>query len=248
MSRVRELNDAFRSTFEGGRVLITAGVSALPPILAAEVLERVRTFDAFSPDNNPHGHRDFGSFKPTAASGFFWKIDLYEAPSVKAADGAPVVTRVLTIMLAGRVLTLKLDAGPTALWGLFFWDRSCSGRGHALRRIDLYPVEGLCPRTATTAIHVDRSRVARAVTTLLLGSGEPSIFSGRRPSHRRRGELESRPQAFKVAPSGTTPCAMKRQSAMASFRAKATIPTLRPRMPVLPKRSCHHRESSLCGW
>ena len=29
-----------------------------------------------------------------------WKIDLYEEPSVKAAGGSPVVTRVLTIMLA----------------------------------------------------------------------------------------------------------------------------------------------------
>ena len=46
--RIAALNDAFRGTFEGGRVLITASVSALPPILAAEVLERVRTFRAFS--------------------------------------------------------------------------------------------------------------------------------------------------------------------------------------------------------
>ncbi len=31
---------------------------------------------------------------------FFWKIDLYEDPSVKSEDGSPAVTRVLTIMLA----------------------------------------------------------------------------------------------------------------------------------------------------
>ena len=49
MSRVRELNDAFRTTFEGGRVLITAGVGALPPILACEALQKVRTFTEFTP-------------------------------------------------------------------------------------------------------------------------------------------------------------------------------------------------------
>ena len=99
MSRIRELNDAFRTTFEGGRVLITAGVGALPPILACEALERVRTFNSFAPDNDPHGEHDYGRFQVGGRS-FIWKIDLYEAPFVKAADGAPVVTRVLTIMLA----------------------------------------------------------------------------------------------------------------------------------------------------
>ena len=57
MSRVRELNDAFRTTFEGGRVLITAGVGALPPILACEALQKVRTFHDFTPDNDPYGVR-----------------------------------------------------------------------------------------------------------------------------------------------------------------------------------------------
>jgi hypothetical protein len=99
VSRVKELNDAFRTTFEGGRVLITAGVSALPPILGCEVLDRVRTFTEFTRDNDPYGEHDFGSFA-LAGRSFIWKIDLYEAPFVKAADGAPVVTRVLTIMLA----------------------------------------------------------------------------------------------------------------------------------------------------
>jgi Protein of unknown function (DUF3768) len=99
MSRVQELNDAFRKTFEGGQVLITAGVSALPPILGCEVLLRVRTFTDFTPDNDPCGEHDFGRLE-VAGRSFILKIDLYEAPSVKAADGAPVVTRVLTIMLA----------------------------------------------------------------------------------------------------------------------------------------------------
>ena len=63
MSRARELNDALRTTFDGGRVLITAGVGALSPILACEALQKVRTFNDFTPDNDPHGEHDFGSFE-----------------------------------------------------------------------------------------------------------------------------------------------------------------------------------------
>ena len=97
--RIADLNDLLRKTFIGGRIVITAGIAALPETDRAAILEKVQTFDAFSPDNNPHGQRDFGSFSHNGQR-VFWKIDLYEAPFVKAADGAPVVTRVLTIMLA----------------------------------------------------------------------------------------------------------------------------------------------------
>ena len=77
MSRIRELNDAFRTTFEGGRVLITAGVGALPPILACEVLQKVRTFNDFTPDNDPYGEHDFGRFE-LAGHAFIWKIEYYD--------------------------------------------------------------------------------------------------------------------------------------------------------------------------
>jgi hypothetical protein len=102
MSRIRELNDAFRITFEGGRVLITAGVSALPPVLAAEVLQRVRTFSDFTPDNDPYGEHDFGRFE-VAGRPLIWKIDYYDKSltfgSEDPADPEQT-TRVLTIMLA----------------------------------------------------------------------------------------------------------------------------------------------------
>ena len=50
---IAALNDAFRRTLQGGRVLITAGVSALPSILVSQVLHRVCTFDEFSKGNDP---------------------------------------------------------------------------------------------------------------------------------------------------------------------------------------------------
>lgn len=65
----------------------------------ADIMWRVHDFTSFTPDNDPHGEHDFGSFE-FAGKTIFWKIDLYEEPGVKGKNGEPVVSRVLTIMLA----------------------------------------------------------------------------------------------------------------------------------------------------
>src|SRR5271165_532935 len=62
-ARIRELNDAFRSTFAGGKVVMTSGVDALPDMVKATALQKAATFDAFTDDNDPYGEHDFGSFE-----------------------------------------------------------------------------------------------------------------------------------------------------------------------------------------
>ena len=100
--RIRALNDDFRRTFVGGLVVITAGVEALPAEQRRALLAKVRAFDVFTDDNDPHGEHDFGAID---ASGVrcFWKIDYYDRDmtmhSLNAADPA-VTARVLTVMLA----------------------------------------------------------------------------------------------------------------------------------------------------
>ena len=100
--RIRQLNDAFRRTFVGGAVMITAGVEALPLDQRRSLLQKVRSFDAFSEGNDPHEEHDFGSIDE-AGIRCFWKIDYYdrktEFGSPDPADPA-VTTRVMTIMLA----------------------------------------------------------------------------------------------------------------------------------------------------
>ena len=59
----------------------------------------MRSFEAFDNGNDPHREHDFGAFEIDDQR-YFWKVDLYEEPDVKSANGEPVVTRVLTIMLA----------------------------------------------------------------------------------------------------------------------------------------------------
>ena len=100
--RIRELNDAFRRTFVGGAVMITAGVEAMPADQRCSLLQKVRAFDAFTEDNDPHHEHDFGSIDEGGVR-CFWKIDYYdratEMGSPDPTDPA-VTTRVLTIMLA----------------------------------------------------------------------------------------------------------------------------------------------------
>ena len=97
--RVRVLNDTFRTSFIGGRILLTAGTAELPPDLKAQLLLKVKDFTAFDEGSDPHHEHDFGVIE-LEGERYFWKIDLYEDPDVKDSDGEPLVNRVLTIMLA----------------------------------------------------------------------------------------------------------------------------------------------------
>jgi hypothetical protein len=100
--RIRALNDAFRTTFSGGKVVTTVGVAALPEMVVAEALCRVASFDQFDEDNDPHGEHDFGAFVLCSRT-FFWKIDYFDREMMNGSEnpGDPEkTTRVLTLMLA----------------------------------------------------------------------------------------------------------------------------------------------------
>ncbi|MGF6428204.1 DUF3768 domain-containing protein [Bradyrhizobium elkanii] len=102
VSRIRDLNDSFRRTFVGGSVLLTGRVAHLREEVRAEILNRVRTFERFTADNDPHGEHDFGKIQ-IGQSTFFFKIDYYdramENGSEDPADPTKT-TRVLTVMFA----------------------------------------------------------------------------------------------------------------------------------------------------
>jgi hypothetical protein len=82
--------------------VITAGVEAMPAEQRKSLLAKVRTFDAFTEDNDPHCEHDFGAIDEAGVR-YFWKVDYYDREmtmhSGDAADPA-VTTRVLTVMLA----------------------------------------------------------------------------------------------------------------------------------------------------
>lgn len=102
-TRIRELNDAFRMSFTGGKIYMAAGVAALDDAAKTKVLTTVRNFSAFSKDNDPYGEHDFGNFTIDDEK-YFFKIDYYSSrdPDLGSEDPSdPNETeRVLTIMLA----------------------------------------------------------------------------------------------------------------------------------------------------
>ena len=103
-ARIRELNDAFRRTFAGGKVTMTAGVYALPDMVKAAALQKAATFDQFNEDNDPHGEHDFGSFELCGRK-FFWKIEYYDRAmeySSEDPSDPEQTTRVMTVMLASE--------------------------------------------------------------------------------------------------------------------------------------------------
>ena len=104
MTDIKTLNDNFRKTFIGGRVMLTSGIRAKTQDEIAEILEKVRGFDNFTTANDPYGEHDFGSFDYKGQKIFF-KIDYYdlnyEYMSENPAD--PTITnQVLIIMLASE--------------------------------------------------------------------------------------------------------------------------------------------------
>ena len=128
-AKIRALNDAFRKTFWGGRVLMTAGVAALENPVRNAVVEKIKAFDAFDDDNDPWGEHDFVSVEHDGQT-FFAKINYYdrklEAHSEDAADPEKTC-RVMTIMLAEEhrnALRPRFD-GAFILGG---WRTACAGR------------------------------------------------------------------------------------------------------------------------
>jgi hypothetical protein len=102
--KIRELNDNFRQTFQGGQVFMGREISVLDEWTQFELLNRIRNFNDFHSGNDPHKEHDFGTVELNNIS-YNWKIDYYDNDmqyhSPDKSD--PEVTiRVLTIMKVGE--------------------------------------------------------------------------------------------------------------------------------------------------
>ena len=103
MTDIKTMNDNFRKTFTGGQVLLTAGIDSMDAEDVANIMLLVQNFNDFTPDNDPYGEHDFGSFMYNDNK-IFWKIDYYDRFNTHFASENPanpdITNRVLTIMLA----------------------------------------------------------------------------------------------------------------------------------------------------
>jgi hypothetical protein len=101
---VRLLNDVFRSTFNGGTVVISRMVASLERAQRYQVINAVRDCCDFTKDNDPHGEHDMGFIKIFGET-YIWVISYYDKTMLYASPDSsdPTVTvRVLTIMHASE--------------------------------------------------------------------------------------------------------------------------------------------------
>lgn len=100
--RIRMLNDRLRRTHQGGKVVLTSGVSALPVPAIAATLAAIGQANEFDERNDPYGEHDFGAVTVSGVR-VFWKIDYFDqsmtSHAVDPADPATCV-RLMTVMLA----------------------------------------------------------------------------------------------------------------------------------------------------
>ena len=101
-SAVRKLNDDFRKSFVGGRIVLTRGVvHGLSLELRREIIRAVQSYSEWESGNDQH---DFGAVQILGQK-FFWKIDCqdltltYHSPD---ASDPKQTRRVLTIMTASE--------------------------------------------------------------------------------------------------------------------------------------------------
>jgi hypothetical protein len=92
----------FRKSLTGGRIMMTLPLATMRDDVRARAIELKRTFDNFTPDDDPHNEHDFGSFEIDDQK-FIFKHDYYDKSMQYGSEepGEPQkTTRVLTIMLA----------------------------------------------------------------------------------------------------------------------------------------------------
>lgn len=104
LRRIQALNDRLRCLGQGGQVVITAGIAALPTTEVMQIVRAVQTFDRFTPENDPWGEHDCAVIT-VGTHRVIFKIDYYD-PSCRWGSEDPAdpakTCRVLTIMLSSE--------------------------------------------------------------------------------------------------------------------------------------------------
>lgn len=103
---IAELNDYLRCEVENyghlGLHVSTIGIRKLDILDQFYIGHLVTNFDDFTPENDPYGERDFGSFDYQGQR-ILWKIDYYDRELVFGSEDPSdwqQTKRVLTTMLA----------------------------------------------------------------------------------------------------------------------------------------------------
>jgi hypothetical protein len=98
--KITALNDAFLRSAQGGKIVVTRSVAALPPEDQQAILRKIQLFEDFNEANDPYGEHDFGSVEHNGQN-LFWKIDCYDKTLTYGSEDPAdpkQTTRVMTIL------------------------------------------------------------------------------------------------------------------------------------------------------
>lgn len=101
---IRSINDELRTTGKGGQIFITTGIRFRGEAFIMAVNKALKTFNDFTPENDPYGDHDFGRMEVEGVP-ILWKIDYYDTELKYGSDNPAdpsVSSRVLTMMLANE--------------------------------------------------------------------------------------------------------------------------------------------------
>ena len=103
--KIAALNDRFRQgdPLVPGVRCQTSGVTALPEETQRAAVQRLMSFNAFTPGDDPYGEHDFGAFDLAGVGRLFFKIDYYADQQMEQGaerPEAPETFRCLTLMRA----------------------------------------------------------------------------------------------------------------------------------------------------
>ncbi len=100
-AQTSKLNDLLRQTLLTGKVELSEGVQALPTSTQQKLLDGVKNFATFAPQDDNFKERDYGAFE-CGEHDIFWLIDYYDEDSHYLSDdpaNLEKTNRVLRIML-----------------------------------------------------------------------------------------------------------------------------------------------------
>lgn len=100
--KTAELNDILRTFGVGGECFMSQGFAALKQDVRLTLIQAIRDFEDFDPENDPYGEHNAGMVEVDGRKAF-WRIDYYNKEKTQGSE-APWDTeetaRVMTIMLA----------------------------------------------------------------------------------------------------------------------------------------------------
>jgi hypothetical protein len=98
LKEIRRLNDNFRTSFRGGRILFTGSVAELPDMVKAAVLGQIASFISF--ESNAHEEHDYGSFEYCNRM-VCWKIEYWDLNLVNLSDDPSNPAKTKRLMIVG---------------------------------------------------------------------------------------------------------------------------------------------------